>query len=210
MTTDLYIATEDALSEAVADRLVLEVNHGLRVAVRIGRQGNGYLKKKFSSLAKTADSIPVLLLTDLDRIDCPSILLAHWRGEQIPSNGMLFRVAVREIEAWLLADREGFSNFCGIPLDKMPQHPELLDDPKLTLLSLVRRYGTQKIKAGLLPERGSSAKIGYAYNQILARFVRDTWSVILASRNADSLARACRRLQELSERQNDRSKAKSE
>jgi hypothetical protein len=199
--TDLYIATEDELSEAVADRLVLDANHGLRVAVRIRRQGNGYLRKKFLDLAKIAYKIPVLLLTDLDRIDCPPTLLANWRGERMLPEGMIFRVAVREIEAWLLADREGFSRFTGVQLDKVPQYPESLDDPKQTLLSLVRRYGNRDIKDGILPERGSSAKIGYAYNQTLSRFVQDAWSVTNASRNADSLDRACRRLHELSARQ---------
>lgn len=43
--TDLYIATEDALSEAVAERIVEYVNQGLCVAVRLGRKGNTYLKQ---------------------------------------------------------------------------------------------------------------------------------------------------------------------
>jgi len=199
----LYIATEDALSELVADRLVLEANQSFREVIHIRHQGNGYLRKKFRSLAKTACSIPVLMLTDLDRIDCPPTLLADWCNGQILPDGMLFRVAVREIEAWLLADREGFSRFAGVPLDKMPQRPESLDDPKQTLLSLVRRYGNRDIKDGILPERGSSAKIGYAYNQTLSRFVQAVWSVTNASRNADSLDRACRRLHELSARQHE-------
>jgi len=196
--TDLYIATEDELSEAVADRLVLEANQELRVVARIRRQGYGYLRQKFLNLAKTASSNPVLLLTDLDRVDCPPTLLADWCGGQILPKGMLFRVVVREIEAWLLADREGFSRFAGVPLDKVPQYPEALDDPKQTLLSLVHRYGNRGIKAGILPERGTSTKIGLAYNQTLVRFVQDAWSVTNASRNADSLNRACRRLDELS------------
>jgi hypothetical protein len=196
--TGIYIATEDALSEAVADRLVAEANQGLCVAVRLGRRGNSYLRKKLPELVRTAKAIPVLLLTDLDRIDCPPTLLANWRGEQIMPPGMLFRVAVREIEAWLLADRQGFAEFCGAPLDKVPERPELLDDPKKTLLDLVRRYGKRMIKAGILPERGSTAKVGLMYNQILAGFVSDSWSVVRAARNAESLGRTCRRLDELS------------
>lgn len=196
--TEIFIATEDALSEAVADRLILEVNQGLRVAVRMGRKGNSYLRNKFAGLVATARAIPVLLLTDLDRIDCPPTLIADWRGGHVLPDGLLFRVAVREIEAWLLADREGISDFIGVPKDKVPSSPEALADPKQTLLTLVRRYGNRQIKAGILPDRGSSAKIGLGYNQTLAHFVRESWSVARAAENAESLRRTCQRLRELS------------
>jgi len=59
----LYIATEDALSEAVAERLVTEVNHGLSIAVRMGRRGNGYLKQKLpeeESATSTSDILIIL------------------------------------------------------------------------------------------------------------------------------------------------------
>ena len=199
--TEIYIATEDVLSEAVADRLVLEVHQGLRVAVRMGRKGNGFLKSKLFDLAKTAHAIPVLLLTDLDRTTCPPTLIADWRGRRVFSDDMLFRVVVREIEAWLLADREGFSRFSGIPVDKVPHHPESLDDPKRTLLNLIRRHGNRNIKAEILPQRGSHAAVGFGYNQTLVQFVRESWSAARAAKNASSLDRACRRLRELSLRQ---------
>jgi hypothetical protein len=109
----------------------------------------------------------------------------------------LFRVAVREVEAWLMADREGFSRFSGIPVEKMPHVPEDLEDPKRDLLQLVRRYAHREIKANLLPERGSIARIGLGYNEILSRFVRDTWSIKNAVSNSESLSRACYRLREL-------------
>ena len=71
----VYIATEDALSEAVAERLILEENYGLTIVGRLGRKGNDYLMQKLPSLTKLACSIPVLLLTDLDRSECPAALI---------------------------------------------------------------------------------------------------------------------------------------
>ena len=195
--TELYLATEDELGEAVADRLVLEANQELCVAVRMGCKGNSYLRKKLPELIRTAQAIPVLLLTDLDRLECPPMLIANWHGRQDLPKGMLFRVAVRETEAWLLADRKGFAHFAGVPLNRVPQSPESLDDPKRTLLELVRRHGRRDIKVELLPERGSKAKVGLGYNQILSQFVRESWSPTKAAENADSLARTCRRLHEL-------------
>ncbi|MEW6427842.1 MAG: hypothetical protein AB1568_07390 [Thermodesulfobacteriota bacterium] len=193
----LYIATEDALSETVAERLVAEVNHGLVVAVRIGRRGNGYLRAKLPELRKVARSVAVLLLTDLDRTDCPPTLIADWNGDIGNPPEMLFRVAVREIEAWLLADRQGFADFFHVPMAKLPANPESIDDPKRFLLHLVSRHGRREAKSMLLPERGSKAKIGLGYNQMLGRFVADGWSIERACTTSDSLDRARRRLREL-------------
>lgn len=197
--TTLYIATEDALSETVAERLVLEVNHGLSIAVRMGRRGNGYLKKKLPELLKTANAIPILLLTDLDRVACAPDLIADWRGKQILPKWMLFRVAVREVEAWLLADREGFAQFCNAPLNKIPANSELIDDPKQTLLNIVRHYGSRDIKNDILPARGSRVSVGLGYNQRLSMFVRESWAVDKAVENSDSLNRTVHRLRELSD-----------
>ncbi len=197
--TEIYIATEDALSEAVADRLVEEANPGLCVAVRMGRKGNGFLKQKLFDLNETARSIPVLLLTDLDRIECPPTLIGNWWSGRILANGMIFRVVVREIEAWLLADREGFAKLSGAPVGKVPHMPELLDDPKSALLNLVARYGNRRLKDELLPAKGSHASVGFGYNQTLSQFVRKSWSVARAAENASSLERVRRRLREFSD-----------
>jgi hypothetical protein len=169
----------------------------------MGRKGNGYLKQKLPELVKTAHAIPVLLLTDLDRDECALTLLADWLGSRALPKDMLFRVAVREIEAWLLADRQGFSRFSGVPVEKVPRNPELLDDPKQVLLGLVRRFGNRVAKTNLLPERNSTAKIGLGYNEALRCFVKGSWSVERAEVHADSLARTCRCLRELSLRLSD-------
>ena len=195
--TEIYIATEDALSEAVAERLVLEANHGLSIAVRMGRKGNTYLQQKAAGLAKTACSIPVFLLTDLDRVDCPPTLINDWLGRRHLPQGFLFRVAVREIEAWLLADRGAFAKFSGVPVNKVPQNPESLDDPKQMLINLIRRHGRSAIKSEILPDEDSNANVGIGYNQILSGFVRDSWSPVKAAKHADSLARARNRLSEI-------------
>lgn len=195
---DIYIATEDTLSEAVADRLVRETNPSLQVAVRMGRKGNGFLKQKLRDLNETSRSIPVLLLTDLDRTECPPVLIDDWWGGRVRETGMIFRVVVREIEAWLLADREGFAAFSGAPVTKIPPSPEALDDPKDTLKELVRRYGNRRLKDEILPAKASRAAVGIGYNQVLSQFVGDSWSAARAAKSSDSLARACRRLREFS------------
>lgn len=195
--TGVYIATEDALSEAVAERLILEENNGLHVGVRVGRKGNTFLRMKLPQFKEIARSVPIFILTDLDLVECPACLIEEWIGRvKLPSK-MLFQVAVRETEAWLLADREGFADFSGVPLHRIPDQPETLVNPKETLLNIVRRYGKRAVKADLLPERGSSARIGLSYNQALCAFVKSTWSPDRAAKVAKSLHRTRYRLHEL-------------
>lgn len=201
----VYIATEDPLSEAVAECLIREENQGMQISVKMGGKGNGYLRKKFLSLNKLARSCPVVLFTDLDRVECPSVLIEDWCGRSVLQENMLFRVVVRETEAWLLADRNGFSEFSGIPVDRIAAQPESLDDPKAFLLEIVKRYSRKRaFKADILPERGSTAKVGLGYNQALCRFVQETWSIDKASSVAVSLSRARNRIHELNLRLRDK------
>lgn len=194
----VYVVTEDQLSEAVVERLIREENQGIQIKVRMGKKGNGYLRRNLHSFNEIARSFPVLLFTDLDRVECPMALIEDWRGRIVFQGMLLFRIAVRETEAWLLADREGFAEFSGVPVHRIPLQPELLNDPKEVLINLVRRYGKKRIvKTDILPERGSTAKVGLAYNQTLCRFVQDSWSLERAAQSADSLNRARRRIHEL-------------
>lgn len=194
---EIYVATEDALSEAIAERLINDENRGMSVAVRVGRRGNSYLQKNLPSYADIACKIPLLLLTDLDSNTCPINLINRWRGTRTLPQKMVFRVVVREIEAWLLADRAGFAGFSGIPLHRIPEKPELLNDPKETLINLVRRYGKKSIKEDILPGRNSTARIGLSYNQSLCGFAQQLWSPVNAAKAADSLRRTIQRIHEL-------------
>ena len=101
---------------------------------------------------------------------------------------------MRETEAWLLADRKGFSNYSGIPMVKIPREPEKLIDPKQTLINLVRRYGLRNVKVDLLPPKGSYARIGIGYNAGLVEFVGSIWSVERAAAQLGSLQRELLRL----------------
>ncbi len=49
-----------------------------------------------------------------------------------------FSLAVREIEAWALADREALADFMGVKQAKIPEHPDGEEDPTVTLVHLAR------------------------------------------------------------------------
>jgi len=139
-------------------------------------------------------ALPHVVLTDLDQIRCAPLLRQQWGVTDLPKS-MLFRVAVRESEAWVLADRAGFADFAGIPVNKVPAAPEILADPKQELVNLVRRSRNKRLAAELVPAQGSAVSIGPLYNERLSQFVRETWSMEAAMANSPSLARTVSRLQ---------------
>ena len=49
---------------------------------------------------------------------------------------MCFRVAVAELENWLLADRVGFAGYFGVREGQIPDASDSIDDPKALLLRL--------------------------------------------------------------------------
>ena len=181
------LATEDELSEAVGIRLIEEA--GMSVALTLRRGGFGYLKGNMTKWINLVhNGTPLVVLTDSDSTGCAVHLLADWtQGKRLPKN-LLLRVAVREVEAWLLADHAAFGNFLGTR-GKLPPHPEALHDPKQTLLNLAKR-APKPMRRDLVAAEGAAARQGLAYNLRLCAFVRATWRPEHAAQRCPSLARA--------------------
>lgn len=193
-----YLAVEDQLSEAVALRVLEESGRAIASMTPIQGGGFGKLKKKLPEFIRLAPNCPVLLLTDLDDHPCPSGLISAWSNQKPLPPALLFRVVVREIEAWILADRNGFAAFSGVPLSRIPETPETLPDPKQELLELVKQHGQKDFRKALLPDKGVQARVGLGYNTTLTQFVRAGWNLKRAAANAPSLERAWSRVRTLS------------
>ncbi len=194
----LYLATEDLLSEAVALRLLQESGVQFYVVSSMGKKGNAYLRKNIEKFARLARNVPVLLMTDLDSGSCPAALRAGWLRRVPMPEGMLFRVAVREVEAWVLADRERFAEFSGAEVSEVPPAPEDLLDPKLELLNLIRRRAPRQLREEMTSSQGRGA--GAGYNPRLIEFVRTVWSPAQAAKKAPSLERARQRIKGLAKK----------
>jgi len=141
------IATEDALSEMVAGTLLHQV--GTRnIQVRMRKEGFGYLRSRIADFNRIAEKVmPVLLITDLYRKQCPPEMIVDWLP--VPrSPRLLFRIAAREAESWVLADRAAFSRFIGVSVAAMPTAPDELPDQKAALLKLIRKSSKQELKRG--------------------------------------------------------------
>lgn len=183
----INLATEDELSEVVLFK-ILAVTNRYAVGTPYRRGGYGYLRRTIYGWNRAARGVPFVVLTDLDKADCPAALINSWLPVPKHAN-LLFRVAVHEVESWLLADNANFSSYLRIPIELVPTAPDTLDDPKAKLIDLARRSRSKELRERLVPRAGSTAKQGPDYNGCLAAFVRESWSVSTACINSPSLAK---------------------
>ncbi len=193
--TWIVLATEDEVSEQVGLSLAAEAN--LEVGQCLRKGGNGYLRARIPNFLQMAQRQPVVVITDLDVARCPPELRNSFVGRRVAPASFVLRVAVREIESWLLADHPAMRSLIG-PGGVLPPRPDELPDPKSLLLMLARR-APRRMREDLIKLRGAVASQGLGYNARLSQFVKEEWRPERASSRSDSLARARRQLQRLSE-----------
>lgn len=190
----MIVAIEDALSEALVTKILGRA--GIKPTTVLGRRGNQYLRSKCRELNRAASGQSVMILTDLDSHHrCPSTLRSDWLPDP-QSERLMFRVAVLEAEAWVLAHRAAFAEFAGIAEARIPSDPEGIDDPKRKLVNLCRLSRQKAILDGMVPAKGSTALVGPEYNARLALFVQRSWDPSVAALRSPSLQRTLQRLDE--------------
>ncbi|HLP90561.1 MAG TPA: hypothetical protein VK184_18515 [Nostocaceae cyanobacterium] len=188
MEISINLAVEDPLSEAVLRAILHQSNRPYKVINCYCQQGYGYLQKTIKGFNNAAKGIPYIVLTDLDRKDCPLALIEQWLPYPKHPN-LLFRIAVREVETWLLADREAFANFLGIQQILIPQDVDAIDDPKQTLINLAKKSKKGELRDAIVPKPNSTAKVGRDYNGQLIYFVENFWKAEVAKLCSPSLQR---------------------
>lgn len=184
----VLLAVEDSLSEAAAKAALSSLH--MSANQTIGLKGNTYLKKKVSGLNKYAKGWPVLLLTDLDKpTSCPPELISDWISEPI-EEALIFRVAVVEIESWVMADRAAFAAMLGISHECVPREPDKVRNPKEKIVSLAKHSRSRTVREDIVPPRSSTAAVGPGYNARLGDFVGTEWNPLRAAEVSPSLKRA--------------------
>ena len=193
--TQVALATEDILSEAIGLRLLSELPIPVTPNPLLRKDGFGYLRSRMDSWRQLAQRQIVLIITDLDHAACPIALRTNWLGTKpLPAN-LILRIAVRETEAWILADHEAMRNLIG-KKGALPPAPDDLPDPKQHLLRLAK-LANRKIRDDLVKETGAIASQGIGYNNRLAAWVRSDWCPERAAQRSPSLRRARAQLNEL-------------
>ena len=161
---------------------------GVSVGPIHGRRGKTHLKKRLAGYNFAAVHAPWLVLMDLDsEEDCAPLLKQSLLPR--PSEFMCLRIAVREVEAWLLADRESIATFLGVSRDLVPLSVEAIEDPKGTIVNLAKRSRWRAIQEDLVPAEAGGRQVGSAYTSRLGEFVAGKWRPDVAAGRCESLAR---------------------
>ena len=191
----LQMAVEDPLSEYVLRRILTFTGRPYMVGACYGKQGAGYLKKHLPGFNNAAKGVPFLVLTDLDMDECAPAKIRTWLRPP-RSVQLIIRVAVREVESWIIADRRGLASFLSVAFERVPRDPESVTDPKRTIIELAKHSRKRDIRQDIVPHAGSTARVGPNYNGRLRSFVDAQWDITAARHACDSLDRAVKALAE--------------
>lgn len=135
-----------------------------------GKSGKAHLREKIQGYNNAAQFAPWLVLVGLNSdAVCAPPLRRSWLPEV--SRYMCFRIAVHEVEAWMLADRERMASFLSVSVARIPSDPEALTDPKMTMVDLARRSRRRDVREDMVPRPGSGRSVAPAYTSRLIEFV---------------------------------------
>ncbi len=188
MTSSLPVtmAVEGNLDEVVL-RKVLRFA-GMEAGAAYGKRGKSHLRKNILRYNEAAHHGRWVVLVDLNAdAQCPPPFVQSWLPQ--PNPNLQLRVAVRAVEAWLLADRRKLAKFLGVSEARLPVKPEEEDNPKRTLINIARRSRKRSIREGIVPRPDGSASEGPGYTPLLIQFTIEHWSPQRAANCAPSLKR---------------------
>lgn len=179
------LLVEGRLDAAVGNRLLTHLGH--ETGTVYGQRGYGYIQSKVKAFtASTSRHSPLLVICDFmdTRSECPpAAVRLHIRSD---SPYTIFRLAVNEIESWLLADRSGISSFLAVSANRIPRHPEGIEDPKRELVGLALRSRRRRIREGMVPVHLTASE-GPEYTDLLIAFIMKQWDIDLAASRSRSL-----------------------
>ena len=139
---------------------------------------------------------PWLMLRDLDRdAPCAAALALSLLPQH--SAYAVLRIAVREIEAWLLADHAGFSEAFAVATSRLPSAPDECIDAKRAIVEACARSRKSDVRVDMTPRAGSGREVGPAFGSNLMEFASTNWDPDRAAARSPSLSKAIVRLSEM-------------
>jgi len=185
------IAVEGDLDEVVLKKVLTSL--GIKIERIYGKEGKNKLRENVGRYNQAAHHGKWVILVDLNNdAECAPPFVLSWLQNR--NRNLQLRVAVRAVEAWLLADRSEMARFLAIPENHVPLHPENEENPKMTLINLARRSKSKIIREEIVPREKSTARQGPAYTARLIEFAEKYWGPERAAYAAPSLKRSLRSL----------------
>ena len=187
-------AVEGPVDEAVVYKLINYI--GGQTGKVFVTHGKPNLRKRILAYVNASYYNPWFILVDLDTdFSCPYELLEKW---SIPSTDLLcFRIAVCEVESWLMSDYDRFASFLGVSKTNLSRNPDGLTEVKRNIVNLARYSNYRKIREGYVPREGSGRHVGPNYTSLMLDFIHNKWRPNVAMNVSESLYRAIQCLQKL-------------
>ena len=194
MRVIISAAVEGIGDEAVVRKLIAHA--GGQSGPVYAKNGKPALLQKISGYNNAAQYAPWVVLIDLDNdADCAPMIREQWVATPAPF--LCFRIVMRAVEAWLMADARKLAKFLRVAQSVIPAKPEKLARPKDVLVDLARRSRSRDIRLDMVPRQGSGRRTGPAYTSRLIEYVQRDWRPHVAAERSDSLRRAIRCLKGL-------------
>ena len=182
----MIIAGEDQASLAIIRRVLVGIYNAEEI-IPICAHGRSKLQARIPELVRSCHGgLKVVVCADLDMDPCLLETRNLWFPNGVPRR-MVFSLAKREVDAWLLAD-PGLSAYLSSAV-QVPQDPQGLQDPKSALLNIARRSSSREIREAMVKPDGSLSRVGPGYNTTLADFVLRHWNMDVAAQRATTFRR---------------------
>ena len=193
----VHAVVEGIIDETVVKRLFAAT--GIQCGTIYVQHGINNLLKKLPNYNQSAKRLPWFVLCDLDQKPCaPNFhndMIRSFPGGQSP--GLHVCIAVRAVEAWLMADRGPLARYLSVSQGKVPAQPEEVDNPKRTIVDLARQSRSSAVQDNVVPSENSGRSVGPGYTEAMIEFVQEKWCPVRASQASPSLTRALARCRAL-------------
>lgn len=191
------LLVEGRVDAAFARRLVSHC--GGQPGREYGGQGINYLLSRAAGFVRAATpQRRLLVLADFMDLKVPCAVAGLEKLNVEASPSACVRLVVREIESWVMADVQAVSEWLSVPVIRLPEAPDDVDDPKRTFLAIVRRSRKRRLAEELV--HATREREGRLYAKNMAGFAMRDWSPERAAERSPSLARAIQRVRELTAR----------
>jgi hypothetical protein len=189
-------AVEGDIDEAVVAKILEHL--GLEEGPCHICRGQAKLLERLSSYNEAAQFQPWVVLTDLDA-GATGRCVGEFLREHLPrpSRHMYCRVAVQQVEAWLLGDVDALAAFLSTPLSAIPSSPDDCRNAKEAMIQAGRRSRRRATRDGMAPRHGSDRSVGPEYTGLMIEYALYHWRPDEARQRSPSLNRSLIRLVEL-------------
>jgi len=192
----ISVAVEGIVDEAVVRKLITHA--GGHPGPVYGKNGKPALRQRIDAYNNAARRAPWLVLVDLNSdAGCAPPLCQNWLPAPAPR--LCFRVAVHQVEAWLMGDAETLARYLSVAQRRIPGDPEALADAKVEMVTLARGARKRAVRQDMVPRQGSGRSVGPAYASRLIEYTERHWRPEVAAQRSDSLRRAIACLRRLVE-----------